>query len=177
MILGLDVSTSIVGIAILNDDGILLSTDYVDLTKETNFYKKSCMVKDKLEHIELPITTVFIEDKLSGFAGGKTMQQTIVKLAAFNGVVSYLTNEIFKFEPTHIHPSTVKAIMKRDGLVVPKGADKKKLTVEFCRQIKNFQYNETKTGNPKPYCYDMADAYICGRAGFLKFANETTKDR
>jgi len=168
MIVGLDVSTSIVGICKLTNDGKFVSTDYVDLRKIKDFIEKCEKFHDALFECADLVDKLFIEDKLSGFSGGKTMQQTMMKLAGFNGAVTYIAAQVLKCRPIHIHPSTAKATMKIDGLFIPKGADKKKLTLEFCKKIEGFPYIETKNGNPQAYCYDQADAYLIARAGFLK---------
>lgn len=94
----------------------------------------------------------------------------MMKLAAFNGACTYAAWESLGCDPVHLHPSTVKATMKRDGLVIPRGGDKKRLTLEFVRSVvPGFSYIETRNGNPQPYCYDTADAYCIARAGYLKF--------
>lgn len=168
MIIGLDVSTSIVGVCKLTNDGKFVSTDYIDLRKLKDFVEKCEKFHDVISQYEESVDKLFIEDKLSGFSGGKTMQQTMMKLAGFNGAVTYISSQVFNCHPTHIHPSTAKATMKIDGLFIPKGADKKKLTLDFCKKIEGFPYSETKNGNAQAYCYDQADAYLIARAGFLK---------
>lgn len=187
MIVGLDISTSIIGVCILNNDGTPESFSYVDLRKVDDFI-------DKVEALAYSISTrwdpnsdehkfgfrcdhLFIEDKLSGFSSGKSTQQTMMKLASFNGASSYAAFENYYCRPVHLHPSTIKALMKRDGLIIPKGGDKKKLSLDFVKAkfpIK-FPYIETRNGNPQAYCYDMTDAYLTARAGYLKFLCNKTK--
>jgi len=182
MILGLDVSTSITGICLMDDGCIVKEFIAVDLRKEDSFCGKCNKVGSALDDLKVThqinegYTSVFIEDKLSGFSGGRTSQQTMMKLAAFNGAVTYIAEYHIGVEPIHIHPSTVKAIMKKDGLIIPKGADKKKLTLEFVKNnIENFPYSETRNGNPQAFCYDMADAYIIARAGYIKHVCNVSK--
>lgn len=174
MILGLDVSTSIVGLCALTDDGDFIKTDFVDLRKIKHFNDKCGAVSSVLEeYLRMNMTFVdyiYIEDKLSGFSGGRTMQQTLMKLASFNGVVTYLCRQYFGINATHIHPSTAKAVMRRDGLIIPKGANKKKITLDFVRRVvPEFPYVANRNDNPQPYCYDMADAYLIAKTGYLKF--------
>jgi len=125
------------------------------------------------------LTHIFIEDKLSGFSGGRTMQKTIVTLAGFNALVSYLSFTASGIEPCHIHTSTIKALMKGEGLIIPKGTkgvNKKKVTCKFVKdKFEDFPYEETRNGNPKAHCYDMADAWTVARSGYLKFICNKTK--
>ena len=56
--------------------------------------------------------------------------------------------------------------MKKYGLFIPKGGDKKKMTLDFV--IKNeskFVMSYNKKGNPQPWCYDMADSFCVVKAG------------
>lgn len=175
MILGLDISTSITGLTLLNNDGSFLESSYIDLRKIDEQHKKAECVKEyflnTLEKEALfKIDSIFIEDKLSGFSSGKTKQSTLMKLGAINGIISWIIYESTSVDPKYIHPSTVKAIMKKEGLIIPKGEDKKKLTLEFARnKVPSFPYAETRNGNPQTYCYDMADSFIVARAGYIKF--------
>lgn len=169
MILGLDVSTSITGCCLLDDDGEYEAGWAVKLSKHKDFIEKCNILNYNLSHEMQDVTHVFMEDKLSGFSAGRTMQQTLMKLASFHGAVRYMVAGYATFTPILIHPSTVKATMKKDGLIIPKGADKKRLTVDFVRkEIPEFPYEETRNGNPRPQCYDIADAYCVARAGYLK---------
>ena len=116
----------------------------------------------------------FIEDKLSGFGGGGSNANTMMKLAAFNAMVSWMIRFTWanKHDGTiqHIHPSTVKAIMKREGLEVPRGGDKKKLTFAWVTgKEPNLVVDLNKKDNPQPWMYDKCDAYITAYAGMRKF--------
>jgi hypothetical protein len=69
----------------------------------------------------------------------------------------------------HIHPSTVKAIMKQEGLLIPKGGDKKKITLDYVKKREpKFPMEYNRNDKPQPWCYDMADSYIVVRAGIRK---------
>ena len=51
--------------------------------------------------------TINIEDNLSGFSGGRTSQQVIVKLAKFNAILCFMIEQIFQMEVNSINPSNV----------------------------------------------------------------------
>lgn len=186
MIFGWDISTSVVGLAVLDDDGKWVSSSYFDFA---TMAKGAKSLFDKMDECEWWIAEQlskyptghhwhYFEDRLANFSFGKTMMQTLMTLSAFNCVFSYRVIQVHSgllsenggaIGHTHTHPSTVKAALKRDGLLIPKGSDKKVLTLHFVRRtVPAFPVEYGRTGKPKPFCYDMADAYIVARAGFLK---------
>lgn len=187
MIFGWDISTSIIGLTTFDDDCKFVSSEYLDLRKvDEGMIIKSFLAESWIRVISDRHTgnsVHYVEDKLGGFSGGKTMQQTLLKLAGFNATVSYLVWKSFNQTGRdavveHIHPSTVKAILKKEGLFIPKGSDKKKLTLEFVSAKEpNFKVDLNKNGNFQPWCFDKADSYIVARAGFLrkKSSNATGK--
>lgn len=182
MIFGWDVSTSIVGATAFTDDCKFIKSYHIDLRKmdAANPIDKACAIEQWVneiigEYLGSGAEVVhFVEDRLSSFSFGKTMQQTLLKLAAVNSVVSYIVFKSFKDAGlpgyvVHIHPSTVKAVMKKDGLFIPKGADKKQLTLDFVsKKEPNFPVDLNRNGNPQPWNFDRADSYIVARAGFLQ---------
>lgn len=186
-VFGWDVSTSVVGLTILNDDGSWVKTEHFEFEKTKDGPKS---IHDKMDECEWWIEDMvgpffsgshhhFFEDRLSNFRAGRTMIQTLMKLGAFNALFSYVTwkkhlsllssTEGTGVGMTHIHPTTVKSIMKKEGLIIPKGSDKKALTLEFVsRKIPGFLIERTRTGTPKPFMFDRADSYITARAGWLR---------
>lgn len=188
MIFGIDVSTSIVGVSSFSNDGVFVRADFCDLRKvEPDLFKKGKTVEpfflNLFSELSLsgsldPNDVIYVEDRLANFTVGKTMMQTLMKLAAFNTLVSWIAFGALngagpqRLNPPimiHIHPSTVKSLMTKEGLVIPRGSDKKKLTLEYvCRREPKFPIILNRNGKPQPYCYDMADGYITGRAGYLK---------
>ena len=117
----------------------------------------------------------FVEERLGGFSGGMTSAQTLMKLAQMNALVSYIvwtfnagsTND----ELTYIHPMTWKSALKHEGLVIPKGCNKKEVTLAYVRNREpKFVVELNKVGKPQPWSYDEADAFCIARAGFLKLA-------
>ena len=107
--LGLDVSTTCVGYAFTKNKKIL-DMGFIDIKKHTTpkekvffvlgFLNKSSYI-DKVEKIN-------IEDNLSGFAGGFTSQQTIVKLAKFNAILGFVLEEEFNIPVHNVNPMTAR---------------------------------------------------------------------
>lgn len=180
MIYGWDISTSIVGLAVLSNTGEYQHSFFLDLRKVDGQLAKADTFKEWLiSNFLLQRATEnyhFIEERLMGFAGGKSSQQVMMKLAQFNAICSYI---LWTHDPgphrqiSYLHPSSWKATLKREGLLIPKGSDKKLITLEwFKRKQPIFTVDLNKVGNPQPWNYDMADAYCIGRAGYLRLCTE-----
>ena len=93
--LGLDISTSCVGYAFTEDNKIL-DMGFIDIKKEKTPKKKVFKVLDflnKNSYID-KVFTVYVEDNLQGFAGGRTSQQVIVKLAKFNAILCFVLEDM-----------------------------------------------------------------------------------
>jgi hypothetical protein len=183
VILGWDISTAIIGFAAMEDHGGLIRTAYCDLRKVEGLLEKGDeavkfvgrMANDWKTGLPSLKTVHFVEDRLAGFSGGGSNAGTVMRLAAFNAMVCWFIHEEWRNSPNSqivmMHPSTVKAALKHDGLLIPKGADKKALTLEFVskRESENFKIDLNRNEKPQPYCYDMADACITAWAGIRKF--------
>ena len=98
MILGLDISTSITGFAIVAD-GQLLWYDSIDLRKSKDPFEKAGKVREKIVEIfkkhnapgsSDPIEHVFIEQPFQFFKSGGSSAKTMAVLQSFNGVVSWI---------------------------------------------------------------------------------------
>ena len=91
MTLGLDASTSTVGWAVAENGKIIdagfLDTSHLETSKEKSFFVLKFLESTKYHDI---IKSVNMEAALSGFMGGRTTQQTIIKLARFNAVFEYI---------------------------------------------------------------------------------------
>ena len=69
MILGLDISTSITGLAIVDKSGKLLYTDHIDTRKEKNIFDKANKVRASLLELKNSnsIEHIFIEQPFTFF--------------------------------------------------------------------------------------------------------------
>ena len=169
-ILGLDVSTSMVGWCVLGvEDGSFTSAGAIDLKKKCIF-EKSEIVRKVLRGLSKKhkITQVAIEENLQAFRPGFSSAKTIVTLARFNGIVTLLA-----FEETKIRPEfmNVNAARKAVGLKIDrKSTDSTKEQVfSFVRtKLPDFEWptRMMKSGPRKGLvlfaasCYDISDAYV-----------------
>jgi NADH:ubiquinone oxidoreductase subunit F (NADH-binding) len=107
--LGLDASTTCVGYAFTKDKKIL-DMGFIDIKKEKTPKEKVFKVLgflNKSSYID-QVFTIYVEDNLQGFAGGRTSQQVIVKLAKFNAVLCFVLEDMFEMEVHNINPMTAR---------------------------------------------------------------------
>ena len=106
--LGLDASTTCVGYAFTQDKKIL-DMGFIDIRKEKTPKDKVQKVLEFLNNISYidNVENINIEDNLSGFAGGRTSQQVIIKLAKFNAILCFML-ENFEFNVNSVNPMTAR---------------------------------------------------------------------
>ena len=174
--LGLDVSTSITGASILQGEKII-ETHIWDMRNKNNFsslFEKARFVKDKLWEIDNAhhITSVVIEKPFMFFNSGGSTAKTMSILQNFNGMISWICCDIFKFEPHHI---TVRQARKLVGLNIKRGEDTKKKVLQFILdKYPHIEIEYTKHGNPRPGMLDMCDSIVIGVAGSKIEREDTT---
>lgn len=178
VIIGWDISTSVIGICVKRD-GKNHEFDVIIPRGDTPLQKWRSAVEEVKNFMvfldrESPIHHI-IEQRLGGFTGGLTTKQTLMSLAAMNAVVSHqlsLTGDV-----TYILPITAKSIMGLKKLQI-EGEDKKETVVRLARSsCPDFPYFEKKKQPlgkkpPKGKVYpwvsgvdDMADAWLLVEAG------------
>ena len=163
MILGLDVSTSIIGVCLLKDDKVV-KADYIDLRKVSGLLHKAQVVEDYINNNlkEIKIEHIFIEQALMFFRRGGSTAKTMAILQNFNGVVSWLCFKLLELEPQYITPISARS---KCGIKVPRGKKAKEVVMEHFLESKEFPIDYTRYGNVQKYCYDMADAVVVAKAG------------
>ncbi len=184
MILGLDISSSIVGISIFNDDKTLYDLKYVDLRKIDSFFKKADYVRAKLEdlrcELQQKITLISVEECAQSFRKGFSSAQTISTLARFNGVISQIAYETFHVEPLYYN---VVSSRKSLGIKLDKSGvvDTKEQIVSWVSSQEPQWSWPTKVlsrgknaGSTihETFCYDMADAYVIGKIALYDNKNK-----
>ena len=91
MILGLDISTSMVGVAIIDQTtGKLVLSDGWDISKQEATFDKAEFIGAELYALrsQYNIEHIFIETALKRFLPGRSRADTLIKLAKFNGITS-----------------------------------------------------------------------------------------
>ena len=159
--LGLDISTSCVGYAFTKDKEIL-DMGFIDIKKFKTYREKAFFILSKLDKNKYidGVEKIYVEDNLSGFAGGRTSQQTIVKLAKFNAILCFIIEDTFEVEVKNINPMTarkyvfvkarVKGIKAKD--FVKRQVEEKYDTKKCCKR--------TTRGNWDKRNIDMYDGLV-----------------
>ena len=97
---------------------------------------------------------------MSGFGGGRTSQQTIVKLAKCNAVISYVIEALYNIPIEHVNVSTLRKSVF--GKSREKGLDSKtfvKNNIEKMLDLSKFVHYNNKNNYDKKN-YDMLDAVV-----------------
>ena len=158
--LGLDASTTCVGYAFTRDKKIL-DMGFIDIKKEKtpkDKVQKVLEVLNQHDYID-SVNDINVEDNLSGFAGGRTSQQVIIKLAKFNAILCFML-ENFDFNVHNINPMTarknvfgkarIKGVKAKD--FVKEEIEKRFKTKKWCKK--------TKTGLWDKRNIDMYDGLV-----------------
>ena len=158
--LGLDASTTCVGYAFTEDKKIL-DMGFIDIKKEKTPKDKVEKVLGFLHEISYidSVTDINIEDNLSGFAGGRTSQQVIIKLAKFNAILCFML-ENFDFDVHNINPMTArKNVFGKARIKGMKAKDFVKQEIEKIYDTKKW-CKETVRGNWDKRNIDMYDGLV-----------------
>ena len=158
--LGLDISSTVVGYCVSISKEKVIHSGYIDVRKETSIKEKAHKVANELDKLNLEPSKIIVEDTLSGFGGGRTSQQTIVKLSKCNAVISYVIEALYEMDVDHVNVSTLrKAVF---GKSREQGKDSKTFVREQLENLIDLSefivYNSRKNYDKRNY--DMLDATV-----------------
>ena len=167
MILGLDVSTSRIGWAIVNKNQELVDSEFFKTNKNQPLEERAEALKDNVLKPIMAlhnITEIRIEEPFSMFSGGKTTAKTMSSLQRFNGMVSLAAHQLLGKPPTLVGATTARS---RCGIKVPRGTKAKVVVLQWVdEKFDNFIMEHTKAGNPKPGLDDEADGIVVALSHF-----------
>ena len=174
--IGLDISTSIIGISLLDAQGNLVNLENINLKKVKCIFEKSDMVyntfKKYLEDYSFcDEASISIEESLQSFRRGFSSAKTLSQLSRFNGIVSYIAYSVFNIKPVYIN---VNSARKNLQIKIDKSSElsTKEQIFQWVKERISFEWH-TKTLKSGPNkglvkydesCYDMSDAYIICKA-------------
>ena len=179
--IGLDISTSIIGVCFLDSNSELINLENINLKKLKCIFNKSESTKNHfLEYSKKYIfeekVIVFIEEAFQSFSSGFSSARTLSQLNRFNGIVSYLSNQIFSTIPIYINVNSARKnlqikINKKLNLSTKEQVFqwvKNNIEIDFDWPEKVVSRGKNK-GLVKfdESCYDMSDAYVICKAGFI----------
>jgi len=168
MILGLDISSSKIGIAIVDDNKSIIHLNLIKY-KKAPLEDKAVMFSDELSVLkrEYSIEHIFIEEPVSIYAAGRTTAHVISTLQRFNGMCSLACRNVFGQNAELIGSRQAR---KLADIAVPgrtKSKEVKKIVIKEMskRYQEMFPLEYTRHGNYKPGTDDKADALVIALAG------------
>ena len=115
IILGLDISTSVTAYSLMDTElplgQRLIKSDGIHLSKIKDSYAKSCKVRDIFESLseKYQVEKIIIEESLQSFRSGLSSAKTLSSLTRFNGIVSFLAQDIFHAECCRINVNSARS--------------------------------------------------------------------
>ena len=173
MILGLDISTSITGVSIMDRHGELIYCKAWRTDKKgLSFYQKLDIIRDNICFLksQYPIEKIYVEEPLGMFAAGRSSAQIISKIQRFNGVACWVLREAFKIEPHYLNAHTARKLC---GIKTRRGQKAKEVAFQnMLENEKKFKVEYTKKGNPIKGSYDRSDSLVVVKAGYYLWEKE-----
>jgi hypothetical protein len=136
---GLDISTSVVGVCVVDHytnelvmlDAIKLNKTGCDsLWEKADCYRKQ-LLSYKAEQLKgMKINKVFVEANAKMFAQGRTSANTILTLAKFNGICSYIIRDLYGVDVVDVNVVSARSKL---GLKIDR-TDKTKSTKQKVRE-------------------------------------------
>jgi len=185
--MGLDVSTSIVGVCVVDstiqpdDKGShILLLDKVEFKKCVTLWDKTDVMFNAIKQIEskiwydgtkLPtIERVVLEEPLVAFRPGMSSAQTISTLLRFNGIVSYISRDLLKCTPEYINSAHARKLCGIKLQRTKVGGPQKEQVFEYmaAHDLAHVNWPTTKTGKQVTWSRDCTDAYVIARAACLE---------
>lgn len=179
MILGLDISTTVVGISIFGEDYKLHEISYVKFGKKLSLFEK---LDEFINHFEkyskLEFTSIAIEEPLKKFAGKFSNAETIQRLTQMNAMISCYLYQKFNLEPVYYNVISARKTAF-PNLVIPQSHPNKKYLIWECvmKAEPHLNWIHSKTGKLVDENFDMCDAYVVGTAHIVSTIKKKTSNK
>jgi len=185
--IGLDISTSIIGVSYLDNKGNLIDLQSINLKKEKCLFDKSKSTLNYFQNIVINSkfnkdVIIYIEEPFQSFSKGFSSAKTISQLNKFNGIVSYIVYDIFNVKPLYINVNTARKNLQIK--IDKKLKNSKEQVFNWVKERENFVWPEkiiskgVNKGLVKydESCYDMSDAYVISKAGLLIYNGQNQQE-
>ena len=136
---------------------------FIDISKQDTFKDKAYHAMEILDDNQYmqKADKIIVEDSLSGFMGGRTRMQTIIKLAKFNAVFCFVMEWKHDVDVELVNPNTARKIVFGKARVKGKSA-KEYVKEQVDKRFKpNGFIKMNKHGNPDKRNIDAYDALVC----------------
>jgi hypothetical protein len=179
VVLGLDISTSVIGLSIIDPVTEELKVlEFVNLKKEKDLLQKAIAFKlHLLKYTALTISHICIEEPLVMFKDGFSMAQILAKLSLFNGMCCTMAWMVFGIIPEYYNVNTARKLAFND-IKFPKGANRKSIILNRVHQrYQQIDWMYSKKGALLKFNYDMADAAVIALAKCKELKNASSQTR
>lgn len=182
--LGLDVSSSMIGVAVAERDVtgkiVPLRLEHIRLDNVEGMWKKYEMIKKRLNEMKATnmfdgVTHVAVEEALIGFSTNKSTANTIVVLIRINVLTSQILREMFDLDPALIPSGTAR---KLSGIKIQRkskcGKDAKTQVFDYmcANDLSHVVWEKRKLGKkkgePVEFAKDITDAYVIAKARIVQ---------
>jgi hypothetical protein len=164
MLLALDISTSVVGIAIFGTDHKLHEISYIKFDKkEKSLFKKLDAFIEHIEKYNITFTQIAVESPLLRMAGRFSSAETLQKLTTMNALVCGYLYRKYGIEPVYFNVQAARKLAFPD-LVIPKQHPNKKYLVweSVMKTFPQVNWIYSKNGKLVDENFDMSDAITVG---------------
>lgn len=174
LILGLDISTSNVGMVLLESGDSqrhrLIKANGYPISGIRGLYDKACYIREHLQKDceGVKIDAIVVEESLMSFRRNMSSAGVIAILNRFNGILSFIVRDAFKV-PVHFVPSI--SARKAVGIKLDKSLDTKLQIFDWVKsrpEMENYIWptKMMKAGVRKGeivfegHCFDISDAFV-----------------
>lgn len=159
--IGLDISSSVIGIAIKDENGITLN--HINLKKFPDLFEKAKHIEENFySYFPSECDEIYVEDYAKKFTAGMSSASTITVLSSINFLMCYLLYRNYESKPKYINVSTARKMLAIK--TASKGAtpsEKKRFIFNQMKdRHKDVNWLIKTNGDYHSVNYDMADALI-----------------
>ena len=170
MILGLDISSSVIGYSVIDWNGCMAVCKHLEFDKDMDIYGKLVEFQKLINDIQSDynISHVAIEEPVSKYAAGKSSADTIAKLNRFNGCCTWIVYQQIGLKPMLISSGDAR---KSLGIKRVKDETGKQAVMNWmlANHSEWFVPALNKNTNVYSWNYDRADSFVIAQAALKKF--------
>jgi len=174
LVCGLDVSASVTGVCIYESlTKSIIKLDHIDFKNCKDVWQKADHAANYINNLNYDVQVLAIEEIAKMFSPGASSAGTIVTLARFNGLVSYIARNHFKKDPVHITPALARRTCGLKMLQKNKDPQKRShkeqtFDLMMASDLKHIQWPLKKRSTKLvDWSRDCVDAYVIAKAGSI----------
>lgn len=169
--LGLDASSTAIGIAILDEQENLILSSILRLKSNISLEQRAFLFEQEIKKIynDYKIEEIFLEEPMIATFGGSGSAKTTCILNTISGMYRYSIFKVFNREAKLLNVRSIRSQLGIKFAKGLKGKEKKQQVINFVsNKYKEFQYKLTKNNNYVVGTDDRADAIIIVLGGIKK---------